>query len=187
MIFLKYRIYTRTAVTTMMMKRMLIFICLIASIGSTVAEVQFGGKNDPDWSTPVDCKTDEHCCLKSAAGGCAECCPNKLHIPMKHPLERDDINKMNERKGRIEDRIRVNYITQKCNPSMSCLRCVANWIAEEFLVKVLFDKFPHLKKQWTNRDVRITEKCIPHPQCMRCAANWFAERFLVKGWFYETV
>ena len=42
-----------------MMKRMLIFICLIASIGSTFAEVQFGGRNDPDSTKPVDCKTDD--------------------------------------------------------------------------------------------------------------------------------
>ena len=48
-----------------MMKRMLLFICLIACIGSNFAE---------------DCTSDERCCVKSAAGGCAVCCPNKIDI-----------------------------------------------------------------------------------------------------------
>ena len=58
-----------------MMKRMVMFICIIASIGSNFAE---------------DCTSDERCCVKSAAGGCAECCPNKL----------DDMNEVNEMKER---------------------------------------------------------------------------------------
>jgi len=83
------------------MKRILIFICLLATIRSSFAEdcksdeycclrtrfrpgcarcCKAGDRDDPDWTKPVDCKTDEHCCVKSAAGGCAVCCPNKLDI-----------------------------------------------------------------------------------------------------------
>jgi len=120
-----------TIFTVKMMKRMLMFICLIASIGSTFAEnckpgeiccdvqsrfhmynprgcakcckVQLPGakaiakawaklvdgmnemnemkqRNDPDWTIPVECKPSEHCCRKSAAGGCAKCCPNRIQM-----------------------------------------------------------------------------------------------------------
>ena len=37
-------------------------------------------RDDPDWTKPVDCKLSEHCCRKSAAGGCAKCCPNKIQM-----------------------------------------------------------------------------------------------------------
>merc|ERR1712135_150107 len=68
-----------------MMKKTLIFICVLATIGSSFA---------------VDCKPDEHCCLRSAAGECAECCPNKLDIPMGYPYKRDDMGEMNGMKQR---------------------------------------------------------------------------------------
>ena len=102
-----------------MMKRILIFICLLATIGSTFAvdcksnehcclRTRFhpgcrrccSDRDDPDWTKSVDCKADEHCCVNNAAGGCAECCPNKLDIPMSWNWDRDDMNEVNEAKER---------------------------------------------------------------------------------------
>ena len=37
-------------------------------------------RDDPDGTKPVECKPSEHCCRKSAAGGCAKCCPNKIQF-----------------------------------------------------------------------------------------------------------
>ena len=97
-----------------MVKKMLIFICLIASIGSTFPEVL-------PFTKPVDCKSDEHCCVKSAASGCAECCPNKLDIAIRHPNKRDDMIEINERKEK-------DYCYHhNCCPSKQCLECVKQW------------------------------------------------------------
>ena len=101
-----------------MMKTIVIFICFLATIGSTFAEdcrsdercclrsrfypgcrkcCKADEREDPDLTKPVDCKTDEHCCVKSAEGGCAGCCPNKLDIRMGRNV-RADMNEMNEMK-----------------------------------------------------------------------------------------
>merc|ERR1712133_219950 len=72
-----------TIFTVKMMKRMLMFICLIASIRSTFCLNEMNEmkqRNDPDWTEPVECKPSEHCCLKSAAGGFAKCCPNRIQM-----------------------------------------------------------------------------------------------------------
>merc|ERR1712126_339412 len=56
-----------TIFTVKMMKRMLMFICLIASIRSTFCMNEMNEmkqRNDPDWTEPVECKPSEHCCLK---------------------------------------------------------------------------------------------------------------------------
>ena len=37
-------------------------------------------RDDPDGTKPVECKPSEHCCRKSAAGGCAKCCPNRIQM-----------------------------------------------------------------------------------------------------------
>ena len=118
----------------MMIKRMLIFICLIAYIGSTFAEVQFGGRNDTDSTKPVDCKTDEHCCLKSAAGGCAKCCPNKLDIPMGYPYKRDDMGEMNGMKQRDDpdwtkpDECKASEHCCRKSAAGGCAKCCPNKI-----------------------------------------------------------
>ena len=96
----------RTIVTAEMMKKILIFICVLATIGSIFAidckldercclrtrfhpgcrrcckagerddMSEMNGmkqRDDPDWTRPVKRKASEHCCRKSAAGGCAKC------------------------------------------------------------------------------------------------------------------
>ena len=117
------------------MKRILIFICLLATIGSTFAvdcksnehcclRTRFhpgcrrccSDRDDPDWTKSVDCKTDEHCCVNNAAGGCAECCPN---IPMGWNWDRDDMNEVNEVKER-DDPDWTKPVN--CRPSEHCCR-----------------------------------------------------------------
>jgi len=138
-----------------MMKRILIFICILATIGSIFAEdcksdercclktrfhpgcrrcCKAGERDDPDWTKPVDCKTDERCCLKSAAGGCAKCCPNKLDIPMGYPYKRDDMGEMNGMKQRDDpdwtkpDECKASEHCCRKSAAGGCAKCCPNKI-----------------------------------------------------------
>ena len=73
---------------------MLLFICLIACIGSNFAE---------------DCTSDERCCVKSAAGGCAECCPNTLD-------DMNEVNEMEERGYQVESGLPMKVPSGKGKP-----------------------------------------------------------------------